>query len=224
MKLKIGERYKLSSKLKSAFGIDEVDAKVISISNGIITLQVGPEVFPLKESIAIAELSSSYELSARFTQEKMEQREKIAQDIPEEVNDDRPGIATTPQLEEPVQDDTYVVDPEKESDSEVVVQEEPLQTEPKEDNSTEPEAVEEDGISASPLDPQHEPEPEEVMDNEGGMIYNKEPDSELNIDNNITITEPKPEVIEEEPQDNPEPEPTDPWVDDNYNPDDEWGF
>ena len=64
MKLVIGNKYKLSTKIKRALGVLVDEAKVITISNGIVMLQIGAEVFPLKETIAFNNLTKSEKISA----------------------------------------------------------------------------------------------------------------------------------------------------------------
>jgi len=217
MKLKVGNIYKISDKLKKAFGVIDDDAKIISISGGIVMFQIGVVSFPLKEVIALSNLSETHELSARFAGKTEESGDEIkdnsdnnginilpdTDDIPNNENDDETVVE--PVEETPIPEQVVAPEPEE------VIKEEP-----------EPENIIEEPITPEPV---IEPEPENIIEEEPIT-----PDP--NIDNSIVITpgdeniEKKPTIIEEEPQDNivpesvVEPEP----LPDEYNPDDEWGF
>jgi hypothetical protein len=112
MKLEIGKRYTISDKIKNAFGVKSSEAKVVSISNSIVMLEIDGMAFPLKEAIALTNLYNSYQLTAQMTEEK---EKKYEDSIPETVEDDVPVV--TPEPEEIEGDDisTPVVesDPKK---------------------------------------------------------------------------------------------------------------
>jgi hypothetical protein len=203
MKLEIGKRYTISDKIKNAFGVKSSEAKVVSISNSIVMLEIDGMAFPLKEAIALTNLYNSYQLTAQMTEEK---EKKYEDSIPETVEDDVPVV--TPEPEEIEGDD--ISTPVVESDPKESIDEGVDDTEPEENNQP-PEET-----------------PEETNDPAEEGVENPVED-EVNVDNSIVITvpevetEPENEIIEENPQDNPEPEEEyDPYAE--YNPDDDWAF
>ncbi len=199
MKLKVGNIYKISDKLKKAFGVIDDDAKIISISGGIVMFQIGVVSFPLKEVIALSNLSETHELSARFAGKTEESGDEIKD------NSDNNGINILP--------DTDDI-PNNENDDETVV--EPV------DETPIPEQV----VAPEPEEViKEEPEPENIIEEEP-ITPDPNIDNSIVITPGDENIEKKPTIIEEEPQDNivpesvVEPEP----LPDEYNPDDEWGF
>lgn len=199
MKLKVGNIYKISDKLKKAFGVIDDDAKIISISGGIVMFQIGVVSFPLKEVIALSNLSETHELSARFAGKTEESGDEIKD------NSDNNGINILP--------DTDDI-PNNENDDETVV--EPVEETP----------IPEQVVAPEPEEViKEEPEPENIIEEEP-ITPDPNIDNSIVITPGDENIEKKPTIIEEEPQDNivpesvVEPEP----LPDEYNPDDEWGF
>lgn len=135
MRLKVGDRYKISEKLKKAFGVVANDAKIISISAGIVSLQIGGITFPLKENIAVNNLSSIQTLTAQFKEEVEDVVvpvvEVVVEDVVHPVEEEESEVPTdNEEMEIDEENNVQQEDGNDEDKMEDITVEKPVNTEP----------------------------------------------------------------------------------------------
>lgn len=242
MKLESGKTYKISKKLKSAFSTQSDEAKVLSISAGIVMLEVDAKSFPLRENIALNNLENIVKLSPQFIQET-KTNSKTEQDISDDSNnngDDANSISDIGKVVEPKAAKVDIDNvPEGDSNPErkSVVEEKPRKEIISDEDIKNEESVDtkpDDGGSGKVPKPSMVPDKDEESALETVVDTEPEKDAEpetvepksINIEPKPEpeIIEEKPEDIKKEPQDNNEPQ-SDPFGEDNwddYNPDEDF--